>query len=46
MYVPNVSCFRRMLQVLHLDVAKVDLNVIYVLGGVCDPQGFPYACGK
>jgi hypothetical protein len=35
-----------MLQGLHLDVAKVDLDVTYILSGVGDPRGFPYACGK
>jgi hypothetical protein len=35
-------CFRRMLQVYHLDVAKVDLNVTYIYA----IQVFSYICCK
>jgi hypothetical protein len=33
-------CFRRMLQVFHMDVAKINLDATYVSDGACDPRGF------
>jgi hypothetical protein len=30
----------------YLNVAKIDLDVVYVLGGVGDPRVFPRVCVK